>query len=187
MMNRLTIVLMALLVAVLAGCASTGSVSEGQVMDGNGQVFDTRDISDTYGYAPGSRPGEGGVVGMRPGDSTGPGGPGAAGDGRRVVYFDFDSSTVRPDSRPVVEEQARFLLNNANAAVVLEGHTDERGTREYNIGLGDRRANSVRQLLVAFGVSPRQIQTVSYGEERPVALGRDEASYARNRRVEFAY
>ena len=71
--------------------------------------------------------------------------------------------------------------------MILEGHTDERGTREYNIGLGDRRANSVRQLLIASGVSPRQLQTVSYGEERPAALGRDESSYARNRRVEFSY
>lgn len=178
-MNRLTMALVLVLMLVLAGCASTGtSVSDGQTVDGNGQAFDTRDISDTYGYAPGTRPGEGGVVGTRPGDTR---------NGRQVVYFDFDSTTIRADSRPVVEEQARRLVNNPNMAVILEGHTDERGTREYNIGLGDRRAGSVRQLLVAFGVSPRQIQTVSYGEERPAVMGRDETSYARNRRVEFSY
>jgi peptidoglycan-associated lipoprotein len=112
---------------------------------------------------------------------------GAMASADRVVYFDFDSAEIRADSRPVVEAQARYLAGNPSAATVLEGHADERGTREYNIALGERRANTVRQLMTAFGVSPQQIRTLSYGEERPAVDGGDEASYAQNRRVEIVY
>ncbi len=181
-MKRLIMFMFLVVALVLVGCASpSNGVGNGAVSDSPGQqggMFATRDISDTYAYPSGSRPGE---------DQVAAGQPGSAGVNQNIVYFDFDSATVRADSRPVVEAQARFLTRNPNASVILEGHTDERGTREYNIGLGDRRANSVRQLLIASGVSPRQLQTVSYGEERPAALGRDETSYARNRRVEFSY
>ena len=114
------------------------------------------------------------------------GGPNSSLSGR-VVYFNFDSAEIRSESRPIVEGHARYLLNDPAAAVVLEGHADERGTREYNIALGERRGEAVRRLMSAYGVASQQIQVLSYGEERPAELGHDEASYARNRRVEITY
>ncbi len=116
-----------------------------------------------------------------------PGGPGAGASGERTLYFDFDSSEIRPDGRPVLEANARYLSANPAVAVTLEGHTDEQGTREYNIGLGDRRAEAVRRALNAYGVSAEQLRTLSYGEEHPAATGHTEESYAKNRRVEIVY
>jgi peptidoglycan-associated lipoprotein len=101
------------------------------------------------------------------------------------VYFDFDKSDIKPDSLGVVASWATYLSANPTAKVRLEGNTDERGTREYNIGLGERRANAVAQALEAKGVSASQLTTVSYGKERPVALGHDEASWGQNRRVDL--
>jgi peptidoglycan-associated lipoprotein len=105
----------------------------------------------------------------------------------RVVYFDYDSFVVRADSAEVLDANARFLKANPNRRVGLEGHTDERGGREYNIALGQKRAESVRRALSLLGVSESQMEPVSFGEERPAALGLDEASFARNRRVEITY
>jgi len=99
------------------------------------------------------------------------------------VYFEFDSSAVDPESQRVVEAHSQFLIENPDVNVVLEGHADERGTREYNLALGERRANSVAEIMVAYGVAPGRIQTVSYGEERPAALGSDESAWQLNRRV----
>lgn len=104
-----------------------------------------------------------------------------------VIYFEFDSSEVRAQDQELVSRHAMQLGNDARLRVRLEGHADERGSREYNIGLGERRAQAVRQLLMIQGVSPEQISTVSFGEERPVAFGSSEADYAQNRRVEFKY
>ncbi len=87
----------------------------------------------------------------------------------------------------IIEANARSLTGNRRIITQLEGHTDERGSREYNIALGERRANAVRQVMIAMGVSPQQIRVVSYGEERPAASGQDEQSYALNRRVEIVY
>jgi len=101
------------------------------------------------------------------------------------VYFDFDKSEIKPDSLPVISNWAKWLSSNPTGKVRLEGNTDERGTREYNIGLGERRANAVAQALEAKGVSASQLTTVSYGKERPVALGHDEASWGQNRRVDL--
>jgi peptidoglycan-associated lipoprotein len=106
---------------------------------------------------------------------------------RRIVYFDFDRAEIKSQDVPVIEAQARYLTANPNLRVRLEGHTDERGTREYNMGLGERRSNSVRDALLVRGVSARQLIVVSYGEERPVALGHNEEAWAQNRRVEFVY
>ncbi len=111
----------------------------------------------------------------------------AAGELGMVIYFDFDSSEVRPADREMVTRHAARLGNDATGRVRLEGHADERGSREYNIGLGERRAQAVRQLLMIQGVSAAQIATVSFGEERPVAFGSSESDYAQNRRVEFKY
>ena len=106
---------------------------------------------------------------------------------KRVVYFDFDKSDIKDDFRAVIQAHAEYLANNANASVTLEGHADERGTREYNIALGERRANAVQRMLTLQGAAASQIRVVSYGEERPAALGHDEESWALNRRVEFIY
>lgn len=110
-----------------------------------------------------------------------------AGELGMVIYFEFDSSEVRPQDQDLVSRHAMQLGNNLGARVRLEGHADERGSREYNIGLGERRAQAVRQMLMIQGVSPDQISTVSFGEERPVAFGSSESDYAQNRRVEFTY
>ena len=111
----------------------------------------------------------------------------SAGEMAMVIYFDFDSSEVRAQDQDLVSRHAMQLGNNRNSRVRLEGHADERGSREYNIGLGERRAQAVRQMLMIQGVSAAQISTVSFGEERPVEFGSSEDDYSQNRRVEFQY
>ena len=111
----------------------------------------------------------------------------SAGELATVIYFEFDSSEVRAEDQDIVARHAMQLANNPGLSVRLEGHTDERGSREYNIGLGERRAQSVRRMLMIQGVTADQISTVSFGEERPVSFGSTEADYAQNRRVEFSY
>jgi peptidoglycan-associated lipoprotein len=106
---------------------------------------------------------------------------------QRVIYFDFDSSEIRSEYIDVIAAHGRFLASNANMRVRLEGHTDERGSREYNIGLGEQRAQTVKRALALQGVQDAQIATVSYGEERPAAAGSDENAYSKNRRVEIVY
>ena len=106
---------------------------------------------------------------------------------KRTVYFDYDQSTILEQDRPILEAHAQYLSQNPGAAVTLEGHTDERGTREYNLALGERRATSVRQFMSLLGASGQQLRTVSYGEERPAARGNNEEAWAQNRRVEIIY
>ena len=105
----------------------------------------------------------------------------------RVIYFDYDSANIREEFRETVAAHAGYLAANPATSVTLEGHADERGSREYNLALGERRALSVRRQLVLLGASAGQIRTVSYGEERPVVDGHDEQSYGLNRRVELIY
>lgn len=104
-----------------------------------------------------------------------------------IIYFDFDQSELRAEYADVLQRHANNLANDGRAQIRLEGHADERGSREYNIGLGERRSQSVRRLLLIQGASPDQISTVSFGEERPAAFGSDEDSYQLNRRVEIKY
>ena len=106
---------------------------------------------------------------------------------RRTIYFAFDSAQVRSEDIPVIQAHARYLAANPQARVTLEGHTDERGSREYNIALGEARAKAVARLLELNGVSSDRIRIVSYGEEKPVALGHDESAWQKNRRVEIVY
>jgi peptidoglycan-associated lipoprotein len=106
---------------------------------------------------------------------------------KRVIYFDFDSSAIRDEYRDIIKAHAGYLASNPAAVVVLEGHTDERGTREYNIALGERRAKAVRQLLLFQGATAKQLETVSYGEERPSNPEHYEAAWQQNRRVEIVY
>lgn len=105
----------------------------------------------------------------------------------KTIYFDFDRSDIRPDQLPILEENLKFLVAPANAAIkfAVIGHCDERGTTEYNYLLGERRANSIRDYLVKNGVAADRIMTISKGEEEPVDTGHDEAAWAKNRRVEF--
>jgi peptidoglycan-associated lipoprotein len=104
-----------------------------------------------------------------------------------IVYFDFDRAEIKPEYVPIVTAHAKYLNMNSQFKVRLEGHSDERGSREYNIGLGERRAQAVRRALMLQGVNEAQITTVSYGEERPAVDEHDEAAYAKNRRVELVY
>ncbi|MDJ0794950.1 MAG: peptidoglycan-associated lipoprotein Pal [Woeseiaceae bacterium] len=113
--------------------------------------------------------------------------PFAGNEVENVIYFEFDSSEVRAQDQDIVAGHAAMLNSNPNLRVRLEGHADERGSREYNIGLGERRSQAVRQMLMIQGVSASQIATVSFGEERPVAFGSSESDYSQNRRVEFVY
>jgi peptidoglycan-associated lipoprotein len=106
---------------------------------------------------------------------------------KSIVYFEFDSSEIRDEYLPVVASHASYLVKYPGARLRLEGHTDEQGSREYNIGLGERRAQTVRRALLAQGVAEAQLTTVSYGEERPAVEGSDEAAFAQNRRVELVH
>ena len=105
----------------------------------------------------------------------------------KVIYFDFDQAEIRPEFLPMLRAHADYLINNPSARLVIEGHCDERGSREYNIALGERRANAVRRFLEAEGVSPLQLETISYGEERPAVPGHNEEAWAKNRRAELVY
>jgi peptidoglycan-associated lipoprotein len=104
-----------------------------------------------------------------------------------IVYFEYDRAEIKPEFVPIVTAHAKYLNTNSSNKVRLEGHSDERGSREYNIGLGERRAQAVRRALMLQGVTEAQITTVSYGEERPSVQGSDESAYAKNRRVELVY
>jgi peptidoglycan-associated lipoprotein len=103
----------------------------------------------------------------------------------RVVYFDFDSFVVREDARPVIEGHARLLTTDRERRLVIEGHTDERGGREYNLALGQKRAEAVARSLVLLGAGENQLEAVSFGEERPAVLGSDETAWSQNRRAEM--
>lgn len=166
----LIVILSALL---LAGCSSTGSRDDGAA--GGAAVDDRGTGAVTSGAS------QGGAWSGDPLDN--PNGLLAT----RTIYFEFDQSDIRSEFIEVLRAHAAYLNGNRAANLRIEGHADERGSREYNIGLGERRANAVRRFLEAEGVSPAQIGTVSYGEERPVAFGHDEISWAQNRRAELVY
>ena len=194
--------------ALLASCASTGENTDAtDATDATEQQpgVTAQPGQETYSYAYGQAPGsydsydtsgagssspgggQAGRVGKGPGRGVGGAGGGSMVSADRIVYFDFDRADIRPESQTVIETNARYLAKNARIITQLEGHTDDRGSREYNIALGERRANAVRQVMSAMGVPPQQIRVVSYGEERPAASGPDEQSYALNRRVEIVY
>ncbi len=105
----------------------------------------------------------------------------------RVIYFEYDSSDILPEYRGAIEAHAAFLASNPDVNVTLEGHADERGSREYNLALGERRAETVKRQMTLLGASAAQIITVSYGEERPAIDGHDDYAWSQNRRVEFLY
>ena len=106
---------------------------------------------------------------------------------QRVLYFELDSSQIKDTDRDIITVHAEFIAAHSDIMIVLEGHADERGSREYNIALGEKRAKAVKQLMTLQGVTENQIQVISFGEERPVALGHDSAAWGLNRRVEILY
>jgi peptidoglycan-associated lipoprotein len=106
---------------------------------------------------------------------------------KRSIYFDLDSYTIKDEFKSVVEAHARYLVAHKDRKVTIQGNTDERGGSEYNLALGQKRAEAVRQALVLLGVSDSQVEAVSFGKEKPKALGSDEAAYAENRRADIAY
>jgi len=162
---------------LLAGCPKKPTTVPG---DAAGTTIPGQDGASTAGAMGG---GVGGAEAL-PG-AGGLDGPDGAISPENVVYFDFDSSEIRPQYAAVITAHARGLTANPNRRLRLEGHTDERGSREYNIALGERRAQAVRRALLLQGAADSQLVTVSYGEERPAVDGSGEEVYALNRRVEF--
>jgi peptidoglycan-associated lipoprotein len=177
-MNRLSAALPALLL-LLAACASTPEDEIGGAAAGTGQIANG---------APGSATDLGGDGGFGlENDVFGSAIPGTPEDfeinvGDRV-FFAFDSSTLDDDGRATLDRQAAWLQQFREISVTIEGHTDERGTREYNLALGERRATAARNYLVALGVDSNRMLAISYGEERPVDPGNDETAYRQNRRA----
>lgn len=108
-------------------------------------------------------------------------------DVAKLVYFDYDSSAIKPEFRAVIEAHARFMQSNPARSVTIAGHADERGGTEYNLALGQRRADAVRQMLVLLGVNSSQIETISFGKEKPAVRGSNEAAWSKNRRAEITY
>ncbi len=106
---------------------------------------------------------------------------------KRLVYFDFDSNLVKEEFRPLVTAHAQYLGRKAAAKMIIQGHTDERGSREYNLALGQRRSDAVKQMMTVLGADGARIETVSYGEEKAAAQGATEAAYAQNRRAQIVY
>src|SRR6185312_9234101 len=106
---------------------------------------------------------------------------------KRSVYFDFDSNAVRDDYRSLVQAHSRYMTDKRDTRIRIEGNCDERGSREYNLALGQRRAEAVKKIMTVLGVPDGRIETVSFGEEKPVAQGHDEADWAKNRRDDIKY
>lgn len=165
-----------LLAVVLAGCSSSRSIPDPEPTEPAYGSDSSSGSAATDGFGTEGM-GEGEAIGY---DPTG-------GELATVLYFDFDSAELKPEDTDTVARHALLLANDPGLRVRLEGHADERGSREYNIGLGERRAQTVRRMLLIQGASAAQISTVSFGEERPAAMGSDEAAYAQNRRVEIKY
>ena len=182
-MSRKLLITLATSLVVLAGCSKGGTKpdDEAAAAGAGGDTAAEGDYSSQSGLDSGAVGAGGAYVepGMEPGDE--------ALITETIIYFDFDTARIRPEYSEVLAAHARRLAAKADLSVRLEGHADERGSREYNIGLGERRAQAVRQVLMLQGVTATQITTVSYGEERPDVSGSTEEAWERNRRVEIVY
>jgi peptidoglycan-associated lipoprotein len=165
--------------ALLAGCSSGVKLNDVPVEDKSGTVVP----------GPGTAgPGTGGGTSTVPQVQVDPTtlGPGPQGV-ERIIYFDYDSDAIKPEFRNMIEAHAKFIRANSGRRVNIEGHTDERGGREYNLALGQRRAEAVRRAFGLLGVPDTQIEAVSFGKEKPAVPGSDEAAWSKNRRAEIAY
>jgi peptidoglycan-associated lipoprotein len=176
---------------VLAGCSSTPTQDAAPV----DELAPGAATTAPAGGATTAGMSTSGITGTAAGAGSAPGATGALVPSKdakgplsqRVVQFDYDSFVVKDEYRTLVEAHARFLQANRSAKVTLHGHTDERGTREYNIALGQRRADAVKRMMVLVGAGEVQIETVSFGEEKPKSPGSHEEAWAENRRVEIMY
>ena len=161
------------LIAVLAGCSSKGGTQDGEVaVEDRGTSADGAVTSGAYG--------SGDFSSYSLNDPNSP-------LARRVIYFEYDSAEITSSDQELLVQHSGYLVANPGQQITLEGHTDERGSREYNIALGDRRAQSVQRIMELNGVLPEQITVVSYGEEKPAAEGHGDAVWRLNRRVEIVY
>ena len=168
------------LLALLAGCATHGGVEAEPVVEDRAAATGTASDDVTAGAeAGGAMPGAGFTVE----DLDDP----ASLLSQRVVYFAFDSNEISEEAAAVIEAHARFLAAHPEMRVIVEGHTDERGSQEYNLALGERRAEAVKRVLVLHGVLLEQVEVVSYGEEKPAVEGSNEEAWALNRRAELVY
>ena len=179
MKKMLSIACLCAAAALLAGCPKKATTVEqpsaGSQVPGSGNASENGQGASASGVPLGAE-GANGAQGAGPGAGVG-----------RIIYFDFDKSDIKPEFAPIVQANAQFLVAHPGAKLKLEGNTDERGTREYNIGLGERRAQAVRRAVMLLGVPDTQLTTVSFGAERPAVEGDDEAAWAKNRRVELVY
>ena len=181
-MNK--ILLPVLVALTLSACGTTGG-TKAAVEDRTGGKTEaattTQAGTETTGVGAGS------VTGNAMGDAGDPRKNPASPLSKRSVYFDFDSFVVKDEYRPMLEAHAGYLKSKRDAHVTLQGNADERGSREYNLALGQKRAEAVRKALAVLGVSDSQMEAISFGEEKPRAEGHDEAAYAENRRTDVVY
>ncbi len=164
---------------LMSACGSAVKLDNVPVEDKSGTS-----VSQQGADGSGSAVGKGGVTSVDVGKS---GQQGAVPAGSRIVYFDYDSFIIKPEFQSIIEAQARFIKSDKNRRIAIEGHTDERGGREYNLALGQKRAEAVRGALGLLGVAEAQMEAVSFGKEKPAAQGSDEGAMAKNRRAEINY
>ncbi|QNK67703.1 peptidoglycan-associated lipoprotein Pal [Variovorax sp. PAMC26660] len=159
------------IVALIAGCSSGTKLNETPVTDRSGSAGGQQGAATVAPV----------TIDPNAGTTQGPIGV------ERIVYFDYDSYTVKPEFQSVIDGHARFLKQNPQRRISIEGHTDERGGREYNLALGQKRSEAVRRALTLLGVSDGQIEAVSFGKEKPAVQGSGEEAWAQNRRAEIRY
>ena len=178
--SKLRLLATVAMVTALAGCASGVKLNE------DAPVESRTGIEVAPGSAGGGNAGTAATSQSRvtPVDLTGAAAANAGANLARVIYFDYDSFVVKDEFRPTVEGHAKLLSADRKKKLSVEGHTDERGGREYNLALGQKRAESVAKALSLLGATDAQVEAVSFGKERPAANGADEAAFAKNRRVE---
>jgi len=174
--------------ALLAGCSSNEETDQGLADTTQGTDASTSGLSDGSisgsQFGSGSGSGSGSNINSRLGaEFSDPNNPLS----KQIIYFELDSSQIRQEYVPVVAAHSQYLSSHPTQHVILAGHTDERGSSEYNIALGEQRAKSVERLMKSQGVSPSQLEIVSYGEEKPAAAGHNESAWSLNRRVEVGY
>jgi len=185
-MNATTKLLLAGLTAALLSACSSGVKLEDTAQGAAPVESRTGDAGQAGTGADASGAGSRGVQQVTLGDKDPLNDP-ASPLSRRSIYFDFDSFAIRDEYRGTIDAHARYLTSNQGRRVLIQGNTDERGSREYNLALGQKRAEAVRRALAVLGVSEGQMEAVSLGEERPRATGSDEASWAENRRADLVY
>lgn len=170
------------LTAVLAGCASGVKLDDVPVVDKSGAGVTQPGSMGAEGSTSGAT-----KSGVTPVDLSASNSVATGPSSGRIVYFDYDSYAVKPDDQTVIDANARYLKADKARHAVVEGHTDDRGGREYNLALGQKRAESVRRALGLLGVADTQLEAVSFGKEKPAVQGSDESAMAKNRRAEISY